>query len=302
MSHFTVMVLTESDNEDELEALLEPYNENTRVDPYWSASSLSWERTYYSSETYEPEDGERLKADATDEELVAFVNAVEDDVYRIEDGEIQVQSTYNPDSKWDYWRIGGRWAGRLQLVDSAKGYAEPLSWEWKDTPEGERPNGYDQARKGDIDIDRMRFDAQLSAETKWDTYADLVSKHGDLVPWDVIREKHGPENINAARDEYHAQPIVKAAAELELIGWASGLDEQFLGHTKESYIQSARDWALCGYAFLSAESGWLEPGQMGWWGMSSDTNDSRVEYGKKVAALIDAAPDSAVITLIDCHI
>lgn len=38
MSHFTVMVVTKGglDNaESELERLLEPYNENTEVAPYW---------------------------------------------------------------------------------------------------------------------------------------------------------------------------------------------------------------------------------------------------------------------------
>jgi hypothetical protein len=63
-------------------------------------------------------------------------------------------STWNPDGKWDYWRIGGRYARRLLLKVDAEGHSEPLSWEWdgrfSDTPDV--APGVDQAVKGAVDL------------------------------------------------------------------------------------------------------------------------------------------------------
>ena len=65
-----------------------------------------------------------------------------------EDG--SVNTTYNPDSQWDWYQLGGRWIGRLVLKDNATsgirgeksllfGLEEP------------RPNGYDSALIKDVD-------------------------------------------------------------------------------------------------------------------------------------------------------
>ena len=65
-------------------------------------------------------------------------------------------STSNPNAKWDYWRVGGRWAGRLHLKPGATGHLEPLSWEWDHGDRDERPSPTlhaDQAMKRDVDLD-----------------------------------------------------------------------------------------------------------------------------------------------------
>lgn len=74
-------------------------------------------------------------------------------------------TTRNPQGMWDYWRVGGRFAGFLRLLPGAEGHLEPLSWEWRDYPDRPAPGRHaDQCRRGALDIDAMR-------ELKYRTYA-----------------------------------------------------------------------------------------------------------------------------------
>lgn len=337
MSHFTVLVATlgndSLDGESVVESILAPYNEEIQVDPYWETEDLKWEREYYASEKFEPQPGtERLKAGATDEELVAWLNAYHDDeaidgvgLYRIEDGVIQRRSTYNPDSKWDWYSVGGRWTGGLLLKQGATGVTgrPGVMMEANDDP-----NYADQAFKRDIAIDVMRQTREDEAQATWAKWQKIVAEHGTPLTFAEVLAKHGltdekivrrrqeeaakheaDETYKAqdvladARTEYHAQPAVKAAKAEKLIGeFFDSVDEKFLAHTHDSFVEAATLGALCGYAFLSEKTGWLEAGQMGWFGMGSDTPASTLDFRRKVAQEIDALPDDAVLTFVDCHI
>lgn len=65
--------------------------------------------------------------------------------------------------EWDYWRIGGRWAGWLKLRNGATGRMEPLSWEWTmdsvNAPNLPDPlKQADQALAGSVAWEAMRDD------------------------------------------------------------------------------------------------------------------------------------------------
>ena len=72
-----------------------------------------------------------------------------------EDGEWYSWSSYNPDSKWDWYEVGGRWAGSLQLKEGVEPLA-PLhfSWGWSDAQKAkvlnEEPPRADMAYLKDI--------------------------------------------------------------------------------------------------------------------------------------------------------
>lgn len=40
-----------------------------------------------------------------------------------------VESTYNPNSKWDWWVVGGRWAGHMRRVKVARNVNSPASFQ-----------------------------------------------------------------------------------------------------------------------------------------------------------------------------
>jgi len=110
MSHFTVAVIHRADQN--IEELLAPYDENKEVEPYVQYSrqeAIDHARKNYKS-----------AAGKTDEECWQMVA---EDEKTDEDGNIL--STYNPQSTWDWWTVGGRWSGMLRLkngstVDSAR--------------------------------------------------------------------------------------------------------------------------------------------------------------------------------------
>lgn len=72
-----------------------------------------------------------------------------------EDGEWYSWSSYNPDSKWDWYEVGGRWAGSLQLKEGVEPLA-PLhfSYGWSDAEKKEvedmNPRKVDMAYLKDI--------------------------------------------------------------------------------------------------------------------------------------------------------
>ena len=110
MSHFTVAVIHRADQN--IEELLAPYDENKEVEPYVQYSrqeAIDHARKNYKS-----------AAGKTDEECWQMVA---EDEKTDEDGNIL--STYNRQSTWDWWTVGGRWSGMLRLkngstVDSAR--------------------------------------------------------------------------------------------------------------------------------------------------------------------------------------
>ena len=169
------------------------------------------------------------------------------------------------------------------------------------------------ARKGDIDLEGMRDAAAAAANARWDTLETVLSVHGAPQTFNEIAQKQGvaldfrdptydKDAIDPVRQEYHSQPAIEALRKSDLVGFMDSYDESFHGHTREPYVAEHRAGALPAYAFLSAETEWLAPGEMGWFGMSSDNWASRLEYYDKVNAIIDAAPDDAWLTMLDCHI
>lgn len=110
MSHYTVAVFHRDDQD--LEDLLAPYSENLRVEPYiryTKQEAIDYVRKNIVG--YGVGDGK------SDEECWDFMAKDYDDKT---DGDGNIYSTYNPNSKWDWYCVGGRWSGELVNGDEAK--------------------------------------------------------------------------------------------------------------------------------------------------------------------------------------
>lgn len=311
MSHFTVMVVTKGGldvAESEVERLLDPFDENRQVESYWTHEAESfekwWDREYHVKEGNVP-------TDVTLDQLAAFLQKRDGCAYRqAADGSIERKTTYNPDSKWDWYQVGGRWRGALPIKPESDGAGVLGSRSWA-SPETEEPLTADQALIKDIDFAGARQKAVDHANARWEIVELIVAEHGAPKTIKEVAQAHGKDwegkitqdERQPIREAYWAQPAIVAAKERGLLdGFFASWDESFGGHTRETYVESARLNAVCSYAFLSEETGWIAPGEMGWFGMSTDDRDGRLAYARKIESVLDALPEDAVVSIVDCHI
>lgn len=254
---------------------------------------------YYGGPIVRPEDGEP-DPKANPELKYGWVRVDEA-------GEVlEVIDRTNPNKKWDWWEVGGRWSGFL----TPKAHADALPDSDPNAPAKGRPGllgseanpaGVDVIRKGDVDFEAMRSAAREKAATSWDKIHGIIGAHVEgFQTWDTVREAHGG-NIDAAREAYHAQPLRVALAEAaktdrDLV-WIEV--EDYLS-SREDYIQRASDRATVLLGVLK-DGQWVERGEMGWFGCVSGEKDMDA-WNRDFNARLDALPEDAWLAVVDCHI
>lgn len=182
----------------------------------------------------------------------------------------------NSNSKWDWYQIGGRWHGMLELKKGKKGvkghhrakdFDEITGKAVEDLPQYK----VDQAKKGDVDWEGMRKGEEYDKACRF---------------WELYIEGEEPKNEeekNVIKNEFYKK-------------------EFYLNKykTKEKYAKLSTEFST----FAVLEDGeWHERGEMGWWGCSSDTPEEAANweedfYNKWIKDL----PDDTLITIVDCHI
>jgi len=149
MSHFSVLVVTE--NPEQVEAALQPYHE------YECTGTEDQYVRFVEEDTsdLQKEHREHLEKypDSTKEDFGQFVQ--EWHGYEMKGGKWGRHT--NPDAKWDWWKVGGRWSGFLKPKSDSvgvKGETGLMGSEFD-------PKGVDQCIKSGIDFDfRMKESAE----------------------------------------------------------------------------------------------------------------------------------------------
>ena len=205
---------------------------------------------------------------------------------RVRDGEVtEAVKRTNPHKQWDWWVVGGRWDSFFTLKTGHKANA---------------------AHKRDIDFAAMRREAGEMAGAEWDLMAAHRKSAGapdEWETWDSVRDatRAAGESMDTARTRYGEQPAVKAmrAGEAEAGRFLWGSPDDFRA-TREDYVRAAE--ARAGVPFAAVKDRqWAEKGSMCWFGVVADEmpqDDWNAQYG----AMIDALPDDAILTIVDCHI
>lgn len=212
-----------------------------------------------------------------------------------EDGEVvKAVNRTNPNAKWDWYQLGGRWTGFLKLNSGARGEAG--------TPGLMTPGcklGYaDAALKGDIDFEGMREDSAKEAGDMWDNIHAIINGRAWKTFKEVLEQYEGQEDAGRkAREEYHSQDVLNDISER--------INNPFFDVDKfrierVDYVQQARQNATTVYAFIK-DSQWYAKGDMGWFGMSDD-KVSEDEWARKFNEMLDELPDDTQISIVDCHI
>ena len=274
MSHFSVLVL--GDNIDEL---LEPYDENIRVAPRVSGEVTQEEKdTFIECYTvYNPDRGYGCTSElqAQKDSMLSF-----DELYskygtdwndnswvKQADGKWVEITTYNPNSKWDWYQIGGRFAGKLLLKEGIKKKANPnFSWGW-DEEEIEKV------------INEPRVDSALMSEIDWNKLHLNQEEYDKAIRfWEMQVEDKEAIKWDRYKTEYYVDKY----------------------KSKETYAKAMSSFVV--WAILD-KSGWKEKGEMGWFGMSSETNDEGLEWELNMYdKFIKDLPPNTRLTIVDCHI
>jgi hypothetical protein len=231
--------------------------------------------------------------------------------YTLVDAEGNVIATYdrtNPNRKWDWYAIGGRYRGFFKLKDGCRGILSPAKdYSWSQEPPLPPGIRVDSCRKGDIDIDGMMDEAQEVAEKRYDLFTQVTEGCPKAISWKAVQQKHltgkldedGEPEVDwgAAREEYNAQPMVIALRDHRDTVW---FEMEDFDRSREEYIEFSRKRALVTFAILK-DGVWHEKGEMGWWAAVSG-DKGKDAWATEFWQIFDTIPDDAWLTLVDCHI
>ena len=389
MSHFTVMVFGKN-----VEEQLAPYNEQTEDKQFLSFKDeedeyrqkyenegttrvvmpdgrllLPWDETFrkpgeigHGSNTHEvPADLE--KKEVPFKETYATFDDFMKDWCGHENGRDPEKGRYgywhNENAKWDWYQMGGRWAGYFRLKE--KFYLPPQAGEIigetgltigeistltmlkknsplkyaavlkkykgkveaidkvvqqfsNPSPEfqpgvrgnsglmGANKHDADQARKGDIDIEYMRMEAEASAREKYQKIAAVFAEGSipKIKTWPefLAEVKANTLTIDDARKAYHDQVPVQMCEAAKVFDFFENLDSFQV--SEEEYVRVARDAAIVPFALVK-DGKWFEKGEMGWWGCVGNEKEQD-HWNEEFAKLFDTISDDEIVTVVDCHI
>lgn len=159
---------------------------------------------------------------------------------------VSVINRTNPNKRWDWWVVGGRWSNRLRLK-----------------PSGSDEIVYaDDARKSDVDFEAMFNDGKAESENTW--LKAMNGVEGSWETWTSLLKKaeSGELTIAQCREQYHAQEwLVKAKSNLGDKAHFFSFDDLLSG--KDAYAQQGGEAAIRTFAILH-DGNWYEKGEMGW--------------------------------------
>lgn len=293
MSHFAVLVIGTG-----IVKQLEPFDENLELDRYvkYTKEELITKGREdiedYKNSTY----AEYLKDPITyegDGKSIEHINYLknefpkklewsDEEVYNEEirwyeaedigvDGE--VYSTSNPKAKWDWYTIGGRYRDRLKMLSTELVTKGDTMDEYVGSLYRESIDGFgDIARKGDVDWEAIHgnkkdYDKAIRFwEMKVEGAEPITDEEKDELKWDWYKDGYYEERYK----------------------------------TKETYAKCCANFTM--WAVVK-DGVWYEKGDMGWWGMSGESDDEAVDWDLNFYnRFIEPLDDNELITVVDCHI
>ncbi len=175
----------------------------------------------------------------------------------------------NPNSKWDWFQIGGRWAGFFKLKAGKTGVIGKKSWA-NEGKEIEKDRA-DQAMKNDIDFYSMREENFEKASQRYDDFEALMKTDPKKAKSEAYFT-FGVHNTNNGDD--------------------------FVPETRAQYLKRVTNPTT--FAVLK-DGKWYQKGEMGWWAIVSNEKGPE-KWDEEFYKLIDELPDDTLLTVVDAHI
>lgn len=187
-------------------------------------------------------------------------------------GAIQVINRTNPNYKWDWYVLGGRFRGFFLMEGGTRA---------------------DSLLKCEVDMEEMRDAAEAKALQKFDRAMAAIAGREE-PDFDALRAAHG---LDAARTLYQQHPVTKSLHEADFWRW-NGIEKELSGGDRVKHAAAARKNALRVFAVLR-DGVWHEKGEMGWWACVSNEKSS---WDGDFAKLWEDIPEDAQVSIYDCHI
>lgn len=200
----------------------------------------------------------------------------------IQDSEGLWGYTYNPNAKWDWWQIGGRFSRNFLVKEDLEDCI--ISYDRSSGEPDGAPKGYkyvDAARKKDICWDLMK---QLTVEEVEKGYQKCVAAF-------------------ASNDPTGFGPLTKIVED-GIASWGSMI--YLKGETLDEFKarKGATDmdqYMISSFAAIDRNGDWLGSGDMGWFGISTNDKEERA-WNDELQTLMNEAQDDDFLVVVDCHI
>ena len=267
MSHYAVLVIHKEGQD--IEELLAPYDENLEVEPYFKHTYD--EALKIVKEEYVPYNN--FLKEYSDKELIDwFVNNYSAYVLKA-DG---LYSTYNPNSKWDWYQIGGRFSDGLELTD--EGIDEAIK---------SYDHGWFGQASEEEQIEYVKYaDSAPIKYIKWLTTLSQEEKD-ELRRWWEINVDGDELKDGEEKDEYFFYK-----------------PEYYKRRYKDvdTYIKTKE--MITFFAVITPDGKWYAPSNMGWWACTDGEPEDELKwdlefYDRFIKPNLDS---DLICTVVDCHI
>lgn len=240
---------------------------------------------------------------------------------------------FNPQEKWDWYEIGGRYTGKLILK---KGYRNPdavspdpspssvdqseitqrilqadLDFEQQIgngvpglmTPENTNPILADYAPAGAIDWEAMREASVASEAASWNNAEMICQQAGvELSEYLSLYFDGETEELRKLNGKIQAAISGNEVSEDISRSWMSFIFWEPLGKTIEDALESARN-DVPFWAYVD-DYGWHDAADMGMWA-SYDREiylENKEAFRSGFWEFVENLPADQVLTVVDCHI
>lgn len=207
----------------------------------------------------------------------------------------------NPNQKWDWFEIGGRWIGSIPVKDDflATVRGEP----GLGAKAADDPNKCDGCRIKNIDMDAVATEGRARAEEFWTAWTKFVETGKSDDPF-YPRERAVHLGLLECKNADELK-----GDEFKTIKWGRqntpGVDRFDVIHnvTREEAIRRHEEIysPIRTYALLDGD-GWHSGGEMGWFGCSSDTPESKAAHARSFMDRLRAGDQRDWVVVVDCHI
>ena len=229
---------------------------------------------------------------------------------------------YNPNAHWDWFTVGGRWAGALNYVAGGIGGLNQQNLanriKYKDL-------------YGELDLQIGSADWCLVKDLNFALCEEKTMKEIDIFLADYSKfiaienkkwEEYTPEEKEFSNNNFFfgetlcklgirslvqgkqplynedGIPMLDPNTQIHLFSEAIFKDIPF---DKEYLLNKKYLFDFSTYAILTETGEWVSPGEMGWFGISNEPSDSYDLFKKNYKELAFKNPN-IIVCVVDCHI